>query len=115
MTKRLQPTALCLGVLTGVLMIMAGCSVPGRLFTNVTEPFSLDFNHTPLGTKTCVIKNYRLKEPVSRFNVSAEWSRGEIAAAARKAGIRRIYYMDVHTLSVLMGLYRRKELIVYGD
>lgn len=114
-TKRPVANALRVLLLTGVAMVLAGCIMQGRLFTNVTEPLSWDFDNTPLGTKTCVVKNYRLKEPVSRFNVSAEWTRGEIVEAAQQAGISRVYYVDMHTFSVLLGVYRRKEIIVYGD
>ncbi len=98
-----------------LLVGISGCSVTGRLYTNIVEPLTEDFNNTPVGTKTCVIKNYRFREPVSRVNVSVEWTTKDIAEQARKAGITNIYYMDVHTFSVLLELYRRKSIIVYGD
>ena len=94
---------------------VSGCSVSGRLYTNIVEPLSDDFNDTPIGTKTCIIKNYRIRDPLSGSNVSVEWSLKDITESAKKAGISRIYYMDVHTFSVLLGFYRKKNIIVYGD
>ena len=95
--------------------VFSGCSLSGRLYTNIVEPLSENFNNTPVGTKTCVIKNYRLREPVSRLNVSAEWSMGYIVEQARKSGITKIYYIDIRTFSVLLDIYRKKDIIIYGD
>ncbi len=101
--------------LTLIVVFFSGCALEGRLFSNTVAPLSSDFNNTPVGLKKCVIKNYRVREPVSRLNVSAEWSRGYVAEQAREAGIENIYYMDVRVLSFLLGIYRRKDLIIYGD
>ena len=99
-----------------VLLLVSGCSqMQGRLYSNIVTPLTEDFNNTPVGTKKCILKHYRLKDPVSGYNVSAEWSSKDIAIAAEKAGIKNIYYMDVRTLSVLMELYRRRDIIIYGD
>jgi len=91
---------------------MAG---PGQLYTNVTLPYSTDFNNTPQGSKYCVLTDHRIKEPVSSYGVTVEWSMDQIQSAARKAGIQNITYIDVQTISFLLGVYTRKKLIVYGD
>ena len=103
-------------VLVAVLWLW-GCARPGpgRLYANVVRPYSTDFNHTSVGSKQCIIKDYRLKEPVSGYGVTVEWSSSQIQAAARSAGIERISYIDVQTISLLMGLYSRRKLIIYGD
>ena len=97
------------------LLGLAGCATRAVLFSHVTEPATVNFRHTPVGTKRCVIRNFRVQEPVSGYGVSAEWDAGTIRAAARQAGITNIYYVDLQTLSVLSGLYRQRALVVYGD
>jgi hypothetical protein len=34
---------------------------------------------------------------------------------AREAGITDLHHIDIKTLSILLGTYRRQTLIVYGD
>ena len=97
------------------LLITAGCSVPGRLYTNTTEPYTKNFDLTPVGTKTLVLKDYRLKEPISGYSISAEWTTDYILTAAGRAGITNVYYADLHTFALFLGIYKRKELIIYGD
>ena len=98
-----------------VAMLVMGCSARGLLYTSTTEPYSQTFRNTPVGAKSIVINTYRLKEPVSRVSLSGEWDTDEIMRAAREAGITDLHYIDIKTLSILLGTYRRQTLIVYGD
>ncbi len=104
-------------VLFFLALHIAGCSRsgPGLLYTNLTQPYSTDFKNTPAGTRQCILKAHRIKEPVSGYGVTLEWSTNQIQSAAREAGIEKIRYIDVQTLSFLMGIYSRRELIIYGD
>lgn len=70
---------------------------------------------TPAGTKRCVITSHQIKEPVTAGSIRVEWTSSFILSEARKAGIKDIYYMDKRTLSVLLGIYKRESLIIYGD
>jgi hypothetical protein len=47
--------------------------------------------------------------------VSGEWSSAKIDNAMREAGMTKCYYTDEKTLSLLLGMYKRKTLILYGD
>lgn len=102
-------------------LLLTGCSglgssLPqGHLYTNVVQPYSIDFQDSPVGSKHCVLDEHQLREPVSGYGVSVEWTSGRILAAARAAGISRISYTEMQTLSFLMGIYRRQRLIVHGD
>ena len=98
-----------------VAMLVMGCSARGLLYTNTTEPYYKTFRDTPVGTKSVVVNSHRIKEPVSRLSVSGEWDTDEIMRAARKAGITDLHYIDIRTLSIFLGTYRRQSLIVYGD
>ncbi len=99
--------------------VLQGCRanrpLKGRLWTNTVRPYSTNFRSTPTGTKSCVIRDYRIREPLTRYNVSAEWDTDAIRRAAGRAGITRINYMDQETFSLLFGAFRRRKLIVHGD
>lgn len=100
-----------------LVLCLAGCSRsgPGRLYTNVTLPYSRDFNNTPQGTKQCTLQAHRIKEPASGYGVTVEWTTSQIQSAARDAGIERIRYIDIQTISFVLGIYTRQKLIIYGD
>ncbi|HEY6873793.1 MAG TPA: hypothetical protein VI298_13805 [Geobacteraceae bacterium] len=92
--------------------LVTGC---GLLYTNMVEPYSAKFDRTPVGAKRCVITSHQIKEPVTGANVYVEWTASFILNEAHKAGIEKIHYMDKRTLSVLLGIYKRESLIIYGD
>ena len=97
--------------------MLTGCATtaPGRLYTNVIRPHSTDFHVTPVGTKHCVLDEHRFKDPVSGYGATVEWSTDRIRSEAQKAGITNINYTEIQTLSILMGIYRRRRLIIHGD
>lgn len=97
-------------------LLLAGCALPpGLIYSNTSAPYSSKFSETPVGTKRCVIKSHQIKEPVTGRSIYAEWSTDLILREARKAGIKEIYYIDKRTLSILLGIYKREALLVYGD
>jgi len=104
-------------LIIGLALLLTGCAAtaPGRLYTNVIRPHSTDFHVTPVGTKRCVLDEHRVKEPVSGYGVAVEWSTDLICSEAQKAGITNINYTEIQTLSILMGTYRRRRLIIHGD
>jgi hypothetical protein len=96
-------------------LALAGCAPLGLLYSDTVVPYSKRFDNTPIGTKRCVIDSHQIKEPISRYNIYAEWSLSHILTEAKKAGISDIYYMDKRTLSILLGIYKRESLLIYGD
>jgi hypothetical protein len=95
-----------------ILPIVSGCGV---VYTNVTRPYSSDFNNTPIGSKQCTINARSVTVPTGRVRVSAEWATGTIVEAAREKGMTKIYYADQHELNILLGTYRRRSITIYGD
>jgi hypothetical protein len=85
-------------------------SARGILYSSSIEPYSQDFHNTPVGEKSFVVNSYMLE-----VRISGEWDTDEIMRLAREEGITDLHYIDIKTLSVLRGLYRRQTLIVYGD
>ncbi|HSH13636.1 MAG TPA: hypothetical protein VLA15_07800 [Desulfurivibrionaceae bacterium] len=107
--------------LLGALLLISGCSglgttiAQGNLYTKVIRPYSTDFRNSPVGSKRCVLDEHQLREPVSGYGVSVEWSTDRILAGAQAAGISRISYTEMESMSFLLGIYRRQRLIIYGD
>jgi len=100
------------------ILSVAGCSgftPPGLLYTNVISPYSVDYHDTKIGTKQCVIDAHSISEPLTGYGVSVEWSSDVIQSAAAQAGITEITCIDVQTLSIVLSIYKRERLIVYGN
>ncbi|MFH1956977.1 MAG: TRL domain-containing protein [bacterium] len=90
-------------------------SPPGLLYKKVVEPYSTDFNKTPVGSKSAILDRHMITQVGGDYNLSAEWDKNNINDITRQTGIEKIYYTDRETLSILLGLYRRKRTIIYGD
>lgn len=109
----------CALLLAGLLLsgcgMLDGSPARGQLYTNVTLPRSTDFRNTPVGSRQCRLDEYQLREPVSGYGISVEWSADRILAAAHQAGISRISYTELETVSFLFNIYRRQRLIIHGD
>lgn len=87
----------------------------GGLYRNTVKPLERNFNNTPVGTKSCVISAYKLKEPVSGYGLSAEWDTSYILRAMKEAGMSRACHMELHDFSIFFGTYSRRQIVVYGD
>jgi len=117
-----------------MVLFLSGCSpaVPGKIYTNITLPYSsdlnniprllisssmpnsTDFNNTKVGTKHCILNSHSVEEPFSGYGVKVQWSTNQILSAARDAGITSIAYIDEQTLNIL-GIYTFQRLFIYGD
>lgn len=96
-------------------LLLAGCGQIALLYSDTIAPYSHQFDQTRVGSRRCVITSHRLREPVSGRSLSAEWTTSRILDEAHKAGLTTISYIDRRTLSILLGIYRRESLIIYGD
>ena len=102
-----------------LLLLTPSCfidgSIDGRIYTDKVVPYAYNMNETPLATKVCYVKDFKVQEPVTGYNVQAEWMTSAVIEKAREAGIKQIHYADLRIFSILLGLYTRKTLIIYGD
>jgi hypothetical protein len=96
-------------------LITSCATAPGRIYTNITRPLTTDFNNTRIGTKKAVLEEHSIKEPVSGYGLTFEWSSYQINQVAQKAGITRIGFIEEQTKSYVFGLYSHRTLIIYGD
>ncbi len=99
-------------------MMVMGCSGRGLLYTNTIKPYSNSFRNTPVGKKVVVINTQNISATVPTITppgLSGQWDTDEIIRLAREEGITELRHIDIKTLSILLGTYRRQTLIVYGD
>jgi hypothetical protein len=111
--RHLHPIVLAI-LLTGC-SVLDGGTTKGQIYTDIIQPYSVDFRSSPVGGKHCVLDEHQLREPVSGYGVSVEWTADVIRAAADRAGISRISYIELQTTSYLLGIYRRQRLIIHGE
>lgn len=100
-----------LRTLAAVLLasVVAGCAVPGLIYSNVTFPLDLDASATVIepGTGRSDWKTFN-------YAVQVDWDSSAIADAARQAGLVEIHFADMEITSVLLGVWVRRTAIVYG-
>jgi len=99
-------------------ILVLGCSGRGILYTNTIKPYSKAFRNTPVGGKVVVINTQNIQASVPTITppgLSGQWDTDEIIHLAREAGITELHHIDIKTLSILLGTYRRQTLIVYED
>lgn len=94
--------------------LLAGCST-GVLYSDTVRPLSTDYHATPVGSKRAEVNVYRVKEPISGYNLSAEWDVAALKRVAAEQGITQLHYADIRRIAVLNGLWRRTTYIFHGE
>lgn len=86
-----------------ILFVFSGCA-----FVNIKTPFDKDLDKTELGSKRGTAEAYSLLWLVS-------WGDASYATAAKNGGITVMKHADQEMQQVLLGLYTRWRVVVYGD
>jgi len=103
-----------LTILLTLLLLPSGCA-SGLLYTDIIRPECTDMRGTGLGNKTARGGAYRVELPTNRIDLIAEWNSKAIGDIAKNNGINTVYGCDQRTISVLGGIFRKEEIIVYGE
>jgi hypothetical protein len=90
------------------LIVVVGVSLTGCAYVNIKTPFDTNLNQTELGTKVGTAEAYSLFWLVA-------WGDASYAAAARNGDIQVLRHADQEYFQVLLGLYTRMRIVVYGD
>lgn len=98
-----------------LLAALLNCGCKGLLYTSYNYPLTQNFQDTPVGSKCVKYERYRIKEPFSGYGANVTVTIGELDELVRQAGMSKAYYADEKVLSILLGLYERREVIIYGD
>ena len=87
----------------------------GLLYTDTVQPLCVDMRGTPLGARSASGSSKRLEIPTTRVDISAEWDSRAIGDIAREHGLTTVYGCDSRRQSLLAGLWRKDEVIIYGE
>jgi hypothetical protein len=95
--------------------LIAGCSTPGLLYTDITLPLTLDMSSTQRAPDSTAAIQRIIREPLTGAGIRAEWSDDAPGNRARIGGLDRVSYADVRSNSVLGGIWGSTTVLVYGD
>ena len=90
-------------LLMSILLVFSGCA-----YVNIKTPFDTDLDKSELGSKKGTAEAYSLLWLVS-------WGDASYATAAKNGGITVMRHADQEMQQVLLGLYTRWRVVVYGD
>lgn len=96
---------------------LSGCSlIPrGLLYSDYKEPLCHDARGTTLGETIDPGSTKSVQIPLTQINLGAEWDTRAIGDIAKKHGIATVYGCDMRREFYLLGIWRRDEVIVYGN
>jgi hypothetical protein len=109
---------LCGSTLAVALIVgLSGCGVVSRglLYTDTVQPLCRDLRATDLGGKVGAGSSKRVEIPTTQIDLSAEWDSRAIGDIARKHGISVVHGCDSRRQSYVLGIWRRDEVIIYGE
>lgn len=86
-----------------LLALVSSCA-----YVNVKAPFDTDLNRTELGSKVGTAEAYSLLWLFA-------WGDASYAAAAKNGHITVLRHADQEYYQLLLGLYTRWRVVVYGD
>jgi len=93
-----------------LFLLLNGCVV-GLIYTHVIEPLDVNADRTEIvpGSGEGDVKQIRYSL------VDVSWNSNAIGDIARREGIETVYYADLETLSVLLGIWRQRTVHIYGS
>ena len=92
-----------LAIVLAIIFAGSGCA-----YVNIKTPFDTDLNRTDLGSKKGIATAYSVLWLVS-------WGDASYAAAAKNGDITVLKHADQEMKQILLGLYTRWSVVVYGD
>lgn len=100
-----------------VAVALSGCGVitRGIIYTDTTQPLCKDARRTTLGSKSGSGSSKRVEIPTTRVDIGAEWDSRAIGDIAKEHGISVVHSCESRRQSVLFGIWRRDEVIIYGE
>lgn len=96
------------------LIALSACA-PGFIYTDIVRPECTDMRGTTLGTKEGRSGAFKVDIPTSRIEITAEKGSKSFGDIAKANNITTFYSCDERTISILGGLFRKEEMILYGD
>lgn len=98
-------------VLAAVMLFsFSGCGL-GLIYTCRIEPYDLDLSETPV----VMTANKGDTKQIRYSIIGARWDSNAIGEIAKANGIETVYFADIEKLSVLLGIWSQRWIIIYGE
>ena len=99
-----------------LLTFFCGCGIISRgiIYTDTIQPLCKDLRGSELEDQVSKGSSKKVEIPFTRIDLSAEWSSRAIGDLAKANGIDVINSCDSRRFSVLAGIWRQDEVIIYG-
>jgi hypothetical protein len=98
-----KKTVMVLLLIPAMALLLGSCA-----YVNTKTPYDLDLNNTDLGTKVGVAEAQSVLWLVA-------WGDASYEAAARNGNINVLKHADQEIYQILLGVYTRWRVVVYGD
>jgi len=93
---------------------LMGCA-QGFIYTNTTTPYCTDLRGTSLGSSIGRGSTKQISIPFGKVDLTADWSSRGLHDIAEANGLKTINGCDEHLISVLGGVWKQQEIVVYGE
>ena len=95
--------------------LFGGCSsLKGMVFTHIRKPYTIDLHNTPVTNIHANGIIIHIEEPVSGYGFYTEFNSNAIGDIAKKHGLKKFYFADLETFSIL-GIWKHEKLHIYGE
>lgn len=95
------------------LIALQGCTY-GFLYSDTVVPLDENMTRTLLGSHSGSSGTSQLQDPFVT-GLKVEWASRAIGDAAKNGGVETIQFADLHTISILGGVYKTSTAVVYGE
>ncbi len=99
--------------LVSLALSASGCAC-GLLYTSMRQPLVTNMRNTPRGTSEAEHGTRMLSLPVTAVSIAVAWNSRAIGDIAKQVGLSEIYYADLYTFSLLLGIWKQQTVTVYG-
>jgi hypothetical protein len=101
-------------VILGLVTIMqCGCTT-GFIYTDTISPYCTNMRGSSMGTISSKSGTKQISIPVGRIDLTAIWSTRGLHDTATLANLKQIHGCDERIFSLLGGIWRKEEIIIYG-
>jgi hypothetical protein len=100
-----------------MMFFLGGCGVISRglLYTDTIQPLCKDARGTTLGSQQASGSSKKIEIPTARVDLAAEWDSRAIGDIAKQHGITTVHGCDTRRQSYVLGIWRKDEVIIYGE
>lgn len=94
-----------------------GCSdlARGIIYTDTIKPLCLNLRGKPLGSVANIGATKAIEIPTTSLDLTTQWDSRALGDIAKRTGMKSINGCDLRIESYVLGIWRRDEVIVYGE